>query len=251
MNIALKSRSKAVELAHPVRLDLSAEMEALWTSLGPVPPEKGRVVQFVSAAGGEGASSIAREFAFHAARRARKSVWLVDLDLFAAGQQQAVAANPNRYGPLGRAAAASPDGSSFFSVQPPQLGPEGLPRGLGFYFSARPAAGGKLWVTRFHREALEPGQTVTISREGRYWSALRAHADYIVIDAPAADRSTAALTLAPTADVNVLVVAAEAGDARGPAALRESLEAAGGKVAGLVFNRAQLRPPPFLQKLVR
>ena len=249
MNIALQPRT--LQPSTPADLDLSDEMAALWAALGPVPPERGRVVQFVSAASGEGASTIAREFAFLAARRAKKSVWLVDLDLFGGGQQKALAAHPKRYGPMGKAAAASPDGSSFFAVQPPQLGPEGRPRSPGSYFSARPLLGGKLWVTRFHSEAVAPEQSVAISRELRYWSALRAHADYIVIDAPAADRSTAALTLAPVADVNVMVVAAEAGDARGPAALRESLEAAGGKVAGLVFNRAQLRPPPFLQKLIR
>ena len=59
MNLALRPPTKP-EPAKRATLDLSAEMEALWTSLGPVPPERGRVVQFVSAASGEGASSIAR-----------------------------------------------------------------------------------------------------------------------------------------------------------------------------------------------
>ena len=35
-------------------VDLSAEMEELWRSLGPVSPGRARVVQFMSAATGEG-----------------------------------------------------------------------------------------------------------------------------------------------------------------------------------------------------
>lgn len=227
-------------------VDLSAEMAELWTALGPVPADRGRVVQFVSAAAGEGTSTIAREFALYAAQRAKRPVWLIDLDVFGGSQQRAVAADIKRFGALGKAAAASPDGSAFFSVGPELNGA----RPASHYFSARPAVGGKLWVTRFHAETLRAGQPVILSRQPRYWAALRTHAEYVVIDAPAAERSTAALTLGPVTDVNVLVLAAEAGDARGPAALRSALEETGARVAGLVFNRAQAQPPAFLQSLL-
>ena len=231
-------------------VDLSAEMEELWRSLGPVSPGRGRVLQFIAATGGEGVSTIAREFAFCAAQRAKKPVWLVDLDLFKAGQQAAVAKNERRYGALGAAAAATPDGSVFYAVQPAAANAEGLQRPQSRYLSARPTVNGRMWITRFHAEALVPGQSVTVSRWPAYWNALRKHAEYIVIDAPAADRSTAALTLAPLVDVNIMVVAAEAGDAREPAGLKAAVEEAGGSIAGLVFNRAQARPPAFLQSLV-
>ncbi|HEX8568981.1 MAG TPA: hfsB [Caulobacteraceae bacterium] len=240
----------AIPLARNGPVDLSTEMEELWRSLGPANPGRGRVVQFIGAMGGEGVSTIAREFAFCAAQRAKKPVWLVDLDLFKAGQQAAVAKEARRYGELGAAAAASPDGSVFFAVEPAAANAEGLQRPQSRYLSARPAASGRMWVTRFHAEALVPGQSVTVSRWPAYWNALRKHAEYIVIDAPAADRSTAALTLAPLADVNIMVVAAEAGDAREPAALKAAVEEAGGSIAGLVFNRAEARPPAFLQSLV-
>jgi len=231
----------------PAPVDLSSEMEELWRSLGPAAPERGRVIQFVGASSGEGTSTIAREFAFCAAKRARRPVWLIDLDVFGLTQQRAFAKAAQRYGGLGKPAAATPDGSVFFAVQPLATG-EAAGRQSRF-LSARPAANGKLWVTRFHPEKLEPGQSVTISRLPEYWNALRAHAEFVVIDAPAADRSTAAMTLAPMADSNVLVVAAEAGDARGPAALKDAIETAGGRMAGLVFNRAQVTPPAFLQSL--
>lgn len=228
-------------------VDLSAEMETLLRSLGQSSAERGRVVQFASAGTGEGTSTIAREFALCAARRSRKPVWLIDLDVFGLTQQKAVAKDGRRFGALGKPASATPDGSVFFAVNPAG---EGEAEGRQSRFlSARPAAEGKLWVTRFHPERLEPGQAVTISRWPAYWNALRAHAEFIVIDAPAADRSTAAMTLAPIADLNVMVVAAEAGDARGPAALKQAIEQAGGKLAGLVFNRAQASAPAFLNSL--
>ena len=241
----------AVAPARPAGpVDLGTDMEALWRSLGPVSPGRGRVLQFLSATSGEGVSTIAREFAFFAAQRAKKPVWLVDLDLFRSPQQDAIGKAERRYGSLGAPAAATPDGSVFFAVHPAAANAEGNQRAQSRYLSARPAADGRLWVTRFHAEALVPGQSVTVSRWPAYWNALRKHAEYVVIDAPAAERSTAGLTLAPLADVNVMVVAAEAGDAREPALLKAAVEEAGGTIAGLVFNRAEARPPAFLQSLV-
>jgi Mrp family chromosome partitioning ATPase len=49
------------------------------------------VIQIACANTGEGASTVAREFARLAAVRARKPVWLIDADLAQPGQQEAVA----------------------------------------------------------------------------------------------------------------------------------------------------------------
>ena len=70
----------------------------------------------------------------------------------------------------------------------------------------------------------------------------------MVIDAPAADRSDMALTLAPLADATVMVVAADSTGAAAPAALREEIDAAGGRVAGLVMNRSTWSPPKLLRR---
>jgi Mrp family chromosome partitioning ATPase len=105
-------------------------------------------------------------------------------------------------------------------------------------------------VTRVRKEAMQPGQAVSLTGSSAYWNALAAHAEYVIIDTPAADRSTAALTLAAQVDASVLVIAAEASDARAPAALKQALEGHGGKIAGLVFNRVRHRAPRFLEKLL-
>ncbi len=56
--------------------------------------------------------------------------------------------------------------------------------------------------------------------------------------------------MAPGVDCTVLVVAAEEGDARGPAALRDAIDQAGGRCAGIVFNRARIEPPRFLKAIL-
>ena len=231
-------------------VDLASEMAQLWGSLRPPPKGQARVVQFVAARGGEGTSTVAREFARYAARRVRRPVWLVDLDLMQSPQSDAIAAQSGLYGPLGRQAAASPDGSTFFTVQPPSRGRDGRVASDARYLIAYPVGGPKLWVTRFRRELLHVGQSVHVVPNPRYWNALRRHADVIVVDAPAADRSKAALTIAPFVDYSVLVVAADEGDAAGPAALKAAIIAAKGRCAGLVFNRAVAAAPSFLQRLL-
>jgi hypothetical protein len=150
---------------------------------------------------------------------------------------------------LGRPAAASPDGSAFFTAQPPARDEAGRAIPDGHYLCAQPVGKTGLWVTRLRREMLRPGQGVALVPSGDYWAALRRHADFVVVDAPAADRDPAALKVAPFMDATVLVLAAEGEDTRAPAALRDAIEQAGGRCAGLVFNRAQITPPRFLRRL--
>ncbi len=232
-------------------VDLTPEMAQLWDSLGAPPPGQARLVQFVAARTGEGASTVAREFARFASRRARKAVWLVDLDLMESPQYKAIAEDVARYGAMGRQSAASPDGTAFFTVQPPTRGPDGRPWPDARYLVAHAVGGPHLWVTRFRREILQPEQRVSVLPTGEYWRTMRRHAEIVVIDAPAADRSGAAVTVAPFADFTVLVVAADEGDAAGPASLKQAIAAAGGRCAGLVFNRAKAEPPGFLKAIVR
>ena len=61
-------------------VDLNVEMTELWGALGAPPVGRPHVIQFISARRGEGASTVAREFARFASRRAGRKTWLVDLD---------------------------------------------------------------------------------------------------------------------------------------------------------------------------
>ena len=235
-------------------VDLTAEMAQLWASLGPfvaaAAPGQGKVLQFVAARAGEGTSTVAREFALYASTRTKKPVWLVDLDFLGAAQHAAITRQPVRFGALGQPAAASPDGSTFFAVQPPTRAPDGRPWPDAGYLVAHPVGGPKLWVTRFRAERLRPDQAPQVIAGPAYWQALRRHAQLIVVDAPAAEQSDAAATLAPFVDASVLVVSADA-DAGGPAALKASIVEAGGRCAGIFVNRVSVEPPAFLKAVLR
>ncbi len=230
-------------------VDLTSEMAGLWAALGPAPAHRGRVIQFACANTGEGVSTVAREFARLAAVRARKPVWLIDADLNQPGQQEAVAAEPERFGRLGPPAASSPTGASFFAVTPPVMGRDNKPIAPARLMTARPCLGGRLWITRFRAEVLRSGQRAEPMSDPRYWDAMRKHADTVVIDAPAADRSDLAITLAPFVDATVLIVAAESTAANEPVILRDEIEAVGGRIAGVVVNRSTYNPPAFLKRL--
>ena len=207
-------------------------METLLEALGPPRPRAAKLVQFVAAKAGEGTSTVAREFARAAAERSTKGVWLIELDLLRGEQHAVMADDPDEYGDLGEPAQASPDGSMFFTVEPPVRGVDGRPWSHATYLAAYAVGGQRFWVTRFRREAL------------------RGFADYVVVDAPSAERSRAAMAVSRFMDANVLVVAADNADKTAPARLRDDIEAAGGSCAGLVFNKAPSEPPAFVRKLV-
>ena len=231
-------------------VDLNAEMADLWASLGAPAAGRARVIQVVAARRGEGTSTVARELAWFAAKRAGRSVWLVDLDLLASPQYFAVRDEAERYGALGGPAAASPDGSIFFTVQPAAQGPDGHPGPDARDLSAHRVGSARWWVTRFRREGLKGSQGVHILPTGDYWTALRRYADVIIVDSPSPERSQAALTVAPFMDQTVLVVAADEADVRAPAQLRDAITAAGGTVAGIFFNRVTVSQPGFLKAIL-
>jgi hypothetical protein len=155
--------------------------------------------------------------------------------------------DPARFGPLGPPAAATPNGTMFFTVQPPMRRPDGRPWPDARYIAAYSVGGTELWVTEFRRQILRGRQGVHVSPTGDYWKALRRHADVIVVDAPAAERSQAGLTVAPFMDEVILVVAAEQTDVRATSQLRDAIFEAGGRCAGLFCNRVQLATPEFLR----
>jgi Mrp family chromosome partitioning ATPase len=72
----------------------------------------------------------------------------------------------------------------------------------------------------------------------------------VVVDAPAANRSNAALTVAPFVDFSVLVVSAGELDTQAPAQLRSAIEQGGGRCAGIVFNRAEIETPRFVRRML-
>ena len=231
-------------------VDLSTDMAALAHRLQATPGGPGRVVQFVAADAGEGTSTVARAFAHHISATARRGVWLVELDVLRGEHYAAIVGDPQRYGALGAPTRASPNQSCFFSVDPKLQGVDGQPWPDIRYLDAYPVGAARWWITRFRREALKRGQTVRILASAAYWDTLRAHADYVVIDAPALARAEIAPMIAPRVDTSVLVVSGQRADLDGPRALKAALQRVGGRCAGMVFNRASEPPPRLLSRLL-
>ena len=231
-------------------VDLNAEMAELWSSLGAPAPGRPHVIQVVAARRGEGTSTVARELARFTAARAGRKTWLVDMDLATSSQFQTIALSPERFGILGPAVAASPDGSAFFTVQPPAPRPDGGVWPDAKYLAAHSVGGPRLWVTRFNRDALRGRQKVHIIPGAEYWQALRRHAEVIIVDSPSTDRSQAGLTVAQHMDQTVMVVSAQQPDVKPPAQLRDALATAGGRCAGVFFNQVSVEPPAFLRAIL-
>src|SRR3990167_6868068 len=107
----------------------------------------------------------------------------------------------------------------------------------GKLLNAHQIDGLRLLVTRFRGDRLAPGQKVQLRTAPGWWTALRAAADWIIVDAPAIDRTRAGLAFVGQADGVVLVVRADDTSAVDAATLRQDVEAHGGRVIGVVMNR--------------
>lgn len=207
--------------------DLPGQMQSVWSAVVGSTGGRGAAVMFISARSGTGTSYCARAFAQLAAARAPRSAWLVDLDLFTNSQFSAMGGDgagwPGPYdmtfgrSPFWRATPRAPDGS----------------QGEGVIVGYRVGAS-KLFVSAFRREALVPGQTLQVTPAADYWRTLASAVDLTVVDAPALERSRAALALVADMDATVLVVDGKVGDPADALELRDEILARGGKVLGAV-----------------
>ncbi len=213
--------------------DLRPDLATLWSVATRLRPQQGaRTVMFVAARSGEGTSSMAASFALMAAEHAERTAWLVDLELtrnaaftafetgFASG-----GARP------GRAYDAALGCAPMYELMPAAQG------GTAKLLTAHPVTGTRLLVTRFRTGRVARGQTVRLRSQPGWWRALRRSTDWIVVDAPALDRSDVALDVASEADGVVLVVQAESTGAEEVAEAQLAIESRGGYVIGVVLNR--------------
>ncbi len=222
-------------------LDLRQDLTGLWQAAARVTPRSGgRVLMFISAREGEGTSSVAASFALMAAARAARMSWLIDLDLrenplYAAFSKGIISG----VGRPGHPLDASLGTQQIYAVH----GFEKM-AAMNKLLTAHQIDGLRLLVTRFRNERLQPGQRLRLQPAPAWWDALRRSADWGVVDAPALSRSAAGLTFAPLADGVVLVVRADGTGAEEVAQLRMAVEAAGGRVIGVVMNRLKTGHPP-------
>lgn len=215
--------------------DLRPDLAALWRTTARLSAAHGaRTLMFVAARSGQGTSSMAASFALLTGEKVTRTAWLVDLDL---RRNEVFRGFENGFardaGVPGRAFDAS------LGQDPPYIiSPEVLDGASGQkLMTAHQIGKTKLLVTRFRNETLRPAQKVQIRTAPKWWGALRRATDWITVDAPALERSGAALAIANQMDGVVLVVCADQTTAEEAQAMRLEIEAHGGKVIGAVVNK--------------
>ncbi|MEM9055732.1 MAG: hypothetical protein AAGB16_10445 [Pseudomonadota bacterium] len=215
--------------------DLRDDLGNAWRAISRLTSENGggRTAMFVSARDGEGTSSVAASIALIAAQRAQKSVWLVDLGLRRNAAFRGFSEGfAKRVGEPGRAFDASLRQEQIYTVVP-SLATRGGDRLL----TAHEIRNTQLLVTRFRNEHLQKGQRIQIKTQPSWWHALRQITDWGIIDAPALERSPAALAVASQMDGIFLVVESDATSADDIVAARREIEAHGGNIRGVVMNK--------------
>jgi|TARA_R110002073_G_scaffold326208_1_gene505903 Flp pilus assembly CpaE family ATPase len=201
-------------------IDLTPEMIEFAERLEPIarPGGNGRVLMFMGAGRGTGASTLARDFARIAAARSRRGVWLFDLDSEKNPQHKALSAQS------GQVFDAGFGRDPYWRVEPETARARMVAR----------RCADKLYVTEFQRA---PGEVkrLTLRRAESYWAAVRRSIDMAIVDAPGMNKAV----LAMVADMDGVILVA---DERRPSedaieARRAAIEARGGIVAGVILNR--------------
>lgn len=217
--------------------DLREDLPNLWRAASGMPSVDGaRAILFMSAKEGEGTSSVAASFALMAAARARRTAWLVDLDV---SRNVAFRGFQKRFGPSVGLPGQPYDASLGVSV--PLFSVPGSAEddaASAKMLTAHPVQGTWLLVTRFRSERIRPGQQIQLRHNPQWWAALRAITDWIVVDAPSLERSSMGLRVLSQMDAVVLVMEAESPNTAEVQGLKREVERMGGYILGVVMNRA-------------
>ena len=204
-------------------LNMEEEMVRLHQHLGNLLPDvKHKVVQFIGTRQGEGASTVANEFARVSAARFGQRVLLLDADPFKAPQAPPDGMELDDRGP---AASPNPDDLAPYQIGNASLFVCTLPHGNG---SAKSAVGSP--------------------RADGFWERLRQRFDLVLVDSLPAATSSDGLAISSMVDGVILVVEAE--NTRWPVVqtLKDSVLRSGGKVLGIVLNKRKYYIPRFIYR---
>lgn len=193
------------------------DAEILMRLLVSAAPSGARVMQLMGAVEGEGTTSLVMDLAILQAMRTSARIFILDVE------PRAGESVVERFAALG----AEFEEQASRSIH--QI------KGRELYISA-PIDGENLSV------ADSAWMSVIARARSKY--------DIVLIDAPPVSRSSAAVTLAPLADLNLLVVEAE--QTRAPASrnLISAIEGAGAEVTGAILNKRRFHIPGWLYRRI-
>jgi capsular exopolysaccharide synthesis family protein len=186
----------------------------------------GSAILFVSAAHGEGTSTVARELATLLVRDGKTRAVLVDANLRTPSQHTA------------------------FGVERADGLTEMVLRGLPLDEAVRNGSGSPVPLVTCGRPASHPTQVLGALGLRMALQALRAKFDLVIVDGPPATVYSDAGMLAPLVDGVVLVVEAEKTRWQVAEQAKRTLEESGARVLGAVLSRRQFHIPEALYGLV-
>ncbi|MEM0986958.1 MAG: hypothetical protein AAGJ32_11985 [Pseudomonadota bacterium] len=195
-----------------------------------------RAIMVLAADRGAGSTSVAVSLALRVEALAARAVWLVDLNLDRSDAFDAFASPPfSAEGEMSRPYDASLGRAPIYSLSPEtQL--EAQARGSDKLLCVHQVSAKRLLVTRMRHERLSANQRIQFRDSPSWWPAVRTAADWTIVDAPALSETGTGLTVAQHTDGVVIVLRAGKTYADDAIALRRDVEAAGGRVIGLVLN---------------
>ncbi|HEU5048435.1 MAG TPA: hypothetical protein VFT64_11410 [Rickettsiales bacterium] len=191
-----------------------------------LPDRQCRVIQFVSAYKGEGASTVAFEMAVIAARMMGKRVLFIDTS---ASQASTSAILPEDVG--------IPLETMLLSGRPP-------------YEALAQANGTELYLARLHERGENELPPASLNVMEEAIEHMKPMFDFIVIDSQGVLKDAFGIAFAKLADGSILVVEAER--TRAPVVLetKRMLESGGGNVIGSVLSKRRFYIPKFLYRIL-
>ena len=206
-------------------VEIGEEMLSLHRVIDTLLPDvKNRVIQFIGSRGGEGTSTIAREFARTAADRIGHSVLLLDADRYQSTQ------------------------SLFYSVAKQYSWIEVLQESGELDRAIHRVGKSNLRVSPSCNSSVFTPELFNSPRFDEFWTNLKLNFDLVLIDSPPLTVSPDGLALAAKVDGIILVVEAEKTKWRTARYVRERIEMVGGKILGVVFNKRRYYIPQSIYK---
>ena len=198
-------------------MGMEAELNELARRLSPR-DGRARAVLLVPVSKGAGASAVAQGLAAASHGVTGRPVWLYDLDFSKNRQASQTPLN-------GEAFAGELGGLRFWRAEPDGAG----------RLAMRRSAAAPIYVSRFERVSGSV-KRVVFHPSAAYWRQARQACGLVLVDAPTG--SAGVLSLAPDMDGVILVADASRDGRKATEEVASQLEQAGGRVLGVVVNRA-------------
>lgn len=213
--------------ASPSSLDLEAELLCLYQNIDCLMPNnRDKSILFVAPQGGEGVSTIVREFAQMAVRRLDKRVVIMDT------------------------AHHKPSQHLYYNISSEYGWKDAMEKGESAAGACHPAGNPNLFLSPTRQQSTLPPQLHNHTAASGFMGELKSRFNLLLIDASPVSVSPDSVILSRYTDSVVLVIEAERTRWQVVESLRNKIERNGGNVRGVVFNKRKYHIPKAIYRLL-